>query len=139
MNCQLCQKELERYCEGSLPPDIMIRVKEHLGSCSECNESYRLQLLSDRIFIEEKELQPNPFLVTRIMAGIDGLESNATEGEPIFTRVIRTALLTVSLAAAVFAGILLGNFSAAPDERVPLEMAMMDDAAIESVIMLSNE
>jgi hypothetical protein len=45
------------------------------------------------------------------------------------------------MAAAIFFGIVLGNLSrpATSREKLPVELALIDDATIESVYTLSNE
>jgi len=59
---------------GELPEDIRIQVENHLGICRDCAESYRLNKLAFNVILEEKEIESNPFLVTRIMAGIEELD-----------------------------------------------------------------
>jgi len=73
---------------------------------------------------------------------MEGIESSSEERpvhQPVFMKVLRQAIITASLAAAVFAGVLLGGFTNTSPDRIPAELAMMDDMAIESVSMLSNE
>ncbi len=139
MNCQLCQTELDGYCEGRLPDNIRNQVEKHLGSCVKCAESFRMITLSNRIFKEERELQSNPLLSSRIMAEIENREKFVPEKETVFARVIRPALIMGSMAAAIFTGIVLGNFSGNSQNTIPDELAMIDDSAIESIIMLTNE
>lgn len=141
MNCQLCQKELEAYREGILPRDMKTQVESHLAGCKECTDIYVLQILSDRVIGEEKSLLPDPFLSTRILAGIEKSESPRSETFPVITRVLRPALLTLSLAAAVFLGVIIGNIykPAGMVKIIPVEMALIDDASLESIDILLTE
>ena len=41
-----------------------------------CRRCYKLQILADKVMNQEKELQPDPFLATRVMARIDNLEGS---------------------------------------------------------------
>lgn len=141
MNCQLCQKELDACRDGKLPGDLKIQVESHLKECETCSEIFRLQLLADKVIDREKELQADPFRVTRIMAGIDNLKGSGYEPANPFIRVLKPLLVTASMAAAIFFGIMLGNLSGPVADRmtIPVELALIDDASIESVNILLNE
>jgi len=137
MNCKLCQRELNDYHEGRLPDDRRLKVEDHLGSCKKCASAYQIIRLTDRIIADEKGIQSNPFLSTRVMAAIENLEAPARVPVPVFSRVLKPALVTVSLAAAIFFGVVMGNFTSPVSDSLPIEMAMMNDIEIESVSMLS--
>ena len=143
MNCSLCQKELEAYREGRLPDGIRIQVKLHLENCKECTELYRLENLADKVMNEVKALQSNPFLSTRIMAGIDVLERNRESHKhiPAYQKVLTPFIIGLSVAAAVLIGVVVGNINkpTLPSNAIPVEMSYMNDAAIESVDLLSNQ
>jgi len=142
MNCQLCQKELDAYREGTLPEGIRIQVETHLEECKECAESFRLLSLSVKVMNEEKRLQSNPFLVTRIMAGIEELEQNRESYQyiPVYQKVLKPLLISVSVAAAIFIGVLAGSsyLPAQSPDRLPVEMTYMNDVALESVYLFSQ-
>jgi predicted anti-sigma-YlaC factor YlaD len=142
MNCNLCKEHLEAYLWGNLSEGTKAQVKAHLEICSDCTQVYNLEILSRRVISEEKELKSNPFLSTRVMAGIEALEQTRKTGVtvPLFRRVLKPVLVAVSIAAAVFIGIMAGNKyqpSSRP-ENVPVELTYMDDAALESVNLLAN-
>jgi len=141
MICQLCQKELDAYRDGKLPGDTKIQVESHLKACGTCSGIYRLQLLADKVIDREKELQVDPFRITRIMAGIDNLKGSGYEPANPFIRVLKPVMVTASMAAAIFFGIMLGNLSepVADRDAMPVELALIDDASIESVNILLNE
>ena len=141
MNCQLCQKEMDAYRDGKLSGDMKTLVDSHLEECETCSGIYRLQVLADKVINQEKELQSDPFLATRVMARIDNLEGSGYKPAIVFTRVLKPLLVTVSMAATIFLGIMLGNLSSrvADREKIPVEFALIDDASIESVNILLNE
>ncbi len=141
MDCQLCQKELDAYCEGKLPRDMRVQVDVHLKVCKECSESYRLQILADNVINREKELLSNQFLSTRVMAQIENIENQSSKTIPAYGRVLRMAVISISLAAAIFLGVMMGKIynPAYREKGIPVELALMDDATIESLNMLSNE
>ena len=142
MNCQLCQKELDAYQEGTLPEGIRIQVETHLGECKACAESFQLGSLSKKVMDAEKEIKSNPFLVTRIMACIEELEQNRESYQrvPAYRSVLKPALISVSIAAAIFIGVLVGSIDlpAQSVNKLPVEMTYMNDAALESVDLFSQ-
>lgn len=124
-----------------MPSDMMTQVELHLNKCDSCRSIYNAQLLADRIISFEKETEPDPFLLTRVMARIENLENEGYEKEYIKLGILRPALIAVSLAAAVFLGIMLGGLSrhVAYEDKVPIELALINDASLESVEILSIE
>jgi predicted anti-sigma-YlaC factor YlaD len=141
MNCQLCQKELDAYSGGTLPDDIKTQVEEHLQHCTDCAESYNLQSLAQKIINKEKVISPDPYLTTRIMAQIENPEETVHKTISPITKVLRPALIITSMAASIFFGVMIGNIYK-PSARIvprPVELALIDDVAIEAVNVLSNE
>jgi predicted anti-sigma-YlaC factor YlaD len=140
MNCKLCKKELESYREGRLPEGSRAQVKAHLEDCEDCAESYQMMMLADKVMAEEKSVQSNPFLATRVMAGIEAIEQRQTDRIPLYRKVIKPALVTISLTIAILIGVLVGNVyqSTSQQGNIPVELTYMDDAALESVNLLSN-
>jgi len=142
MNCQLCKKELDAYHEGTLPEGIRIQVETHLVECKACAESFQLVSFANKVMDAEKEMKSNPFLVTRIMAGIEDQEQNRVSYQPVpaYRNVLKSALISVSIAAAIFMGVMVGNIylPTPPANNLPVEMSYMNDAALESVELLSQ-
>lgn len=138
MNCELCKKELDAYLEGRLPEGIRGQVEAHLAGCPGCTESYRLLMVANMVMDEEKVLEPNPFLATRVMAGIEELEQKRV---PVYQKVFKPGLLSVLVAAAVFIGVVTGNiYKPVKDtNKIPVELSYMNDAALESVDVFANQ
>jgi len=132
---------LDAYRNGKLPGDMMTQVESHMEACETCSGIYRLLELAETVINQEKELQPDPFISTRIMARIDNLEDYGYKPATAFIRMLKPVLVTASIAAAIFFGIMLGNLTrpATNKETIPVELALIDDATIESVNILSNE
>jgi len=141
MNCQLCQNLSDAYRGGKLPGDMKTQVKDHLATCKECVESYKIQALADRVINQEKESLSNPFLITRIMAVIENPEIPVYKTIPIYKRVLGPAIITASLVAAIFLGVMMGNIykPAFTLRKIPLELSLIDDTTIESVSFFSIE
>lgn len=141
MNCQICQKESDNYRGGKLSGDLRIQVESHLQQCTECTAIFNAESLTDSIINREKEISPSGDLTDRIM---DRIESHEERGNVIpnpFVRMLQPALIITSVAAAVFIGVMIGNIykPAGTGYSRPVELSLIDDAAIESVNMLSNE
>ena len=141
MNCQLCQKESDAYRDGNLSADMRAQVEAHLGECEKCAESYKLLTLAYRVIKEERELLSNPFLSTRIMTRIENIETSGYKTVSTYNRILRPVIIATSLAAAIFFGVIMGNIykPSSNDEAIPVELALINDATIESVDVLSNE
>ena len=141
MNCHLCRKLSEAYAEGSLSSDTKNQVEAHLIDCEVCREIFRLQVLTDRLIKHEKETVSNPFLATRVMAFIENSEINSYIQAPLFKRFLRPVLITTALAAAILYGIIIGNIyqTAGSESAIPIELALINDASLESITLLSNE
>jgi hypothetical protein len=142
MNCRSCQNELDAYQKGMLPEGTRSQVKSHLGECKECSESFQLVGLANRVMEDEKSMQSNPFLVTRIMANIDQLEQShgAYQTFPFYQKVVKPVLIGFSVAAAIFFGVVMGNLNMQTQAttKLPVEMTYMNDVALESVDVLSQ-
>lgn len=143
MDCKLCQEEIERYLEGSLPEGTKFKVAEHLKECAKCNGEFMFLKLADKVICEEKELESDPFLVTRVMALIENVEQKP--GYYVFSRIfgkaLKPALITVTLTVALLLGIVAGSLNNPVDQliQIPDELSYMDDAFIESLEFYLNE
>ena len=109
MNCQLCQKELDAYREGRLSDDMRTQVEAHLKQCAECAESYRIESLADSVINQEKVINPDNYLTSRIMTRIENPEETGYRTISPFRRILKPALIMTSMAAAIFVGVLIGN------------------------------
>lgn len=141
MNCRICQNEMDAYLKGQLSAEKRSMVETHMGQCRDCAEIYRLSVLANLVISGEKEVSSNPFLVTRVMAGIEN--SDLRDGQitriPMYHHLVRSVIITSSLAAAILIGVLIGNFylPSVPGRQLPAELVYLDDASLESVDMFS--
>lgn len=138
MNCKQCQKEMDASRQGLTTGDMMTQVESHLKMCASCADIYMMYEVAEKVFKAEKETEPDPFIVTRVMASIGKQQYKNETG---LIRIAGPALLSLSAAAAVFIGIIIGNLSlpAGTNEKIPVELALINDASLESVETLSNE
>lgn len=120
---------------------MKIQVEAHLQLCRDCKEFYNLQTIAEEVINLEKAISPDPFLTARIMDRLGLAEDDGLVVISPFMRVFKPALIVATMAAAIFTGVLIGNInqSSAGVLSRPVELSLMDDVAIESVNVLSNE
>lgn len=141
MDCKLCQEKVEAYLGGQLTQDMKIQVESHIETCEECAVLLKIMSLTDGIIGKEKEIEPDPFLTERIMARLELNNNRHLKGSQSITRVLRPALIAVSVAAAIFTGIFIGSINSYPyrGKEIPVELALIDDISMESLGLLSEE
>jgi len=136
MECKDYQADLIGFIQGTLPGERMERVSEHLGNCPECR-SFATYLEGTLAMIAiEKEIEPDPFLATRI----EGILQR-TQLEPIrkgFTfKLIPALAFSLFILAGVAGGFGIGKLiSSAPvsDEIVAGELRMVVDDLMQEPI-----
>lgn len=137
MDCRYCRDKIDEYVEGRLGKDDSIFFEQHLHTCAKCAELLHVQKLSDSIINDEKAVFPDFFLTARIM---NRIENSGRETGSALTGILRPVMAMIAIAAAIFAGVLIGNISKTPEGvRAPVELALMNDAEIESVNVLTAE
>jgi predicted anti-sigma-YlaC factor YlaD len=143
MNCKICQEEIDKYLEGSLPPGSRQQFEQHLEICEECSEKLRILKVADIVISEEKRVESNPFLSARIMAILEGgeLKKSASIFDTVTGRIIKPALIGVVIAISVFLGVGIGNLDNSEYlfRQVPDEITYIDDAEIESLYIYLTE
>lgn len=136
MECSY-RDRIDDYSEGKLGKDEKLSFESHIDSCHECAELVSVQKLADRIIAEEKNSAPGFYLAGRIMSRIEDLERQSGSA---LIRILRPVVISVSMAAAIFAGVLIGDLSSKPViKAVPVELTLMNDIAMESVNVLIGE
>jgi anti-sigma factor RsiW len=143
MNCNSCNNQLEHYLAGKLDEEIRLQIEEHLAICVDCNESLNIIKVVEGVINEEKKIESNPFLSARVMAAIDEMAQTDKDSvfSVIFGRLLKPALITVSLAASLLLGIVSGSLVRPVDhsEQVPEEIAYLNDSYIESLEFFNEE
>jgi anti-sigma factor RsiW len=137
MNCKHYSDRIEDYLGGKLSEEEKLSFDDHLKICPDCTELVRIQKIMEGIISEEKNLSPGFYLTGRIM---DRIKNSGSETKSALIRILKPAVITISIAAAIFAGILIGNFSSLSGSKaIPVELMMMNDVSMESVNLLTNE
>jgi hypothetical protein len=77
------------------------------------------------------------------MAGIEAMEQRTESSEriPAYRKALKPVLVSLSIAAAILAGIFAGSIyqPAKQSKEIPVEMAYINDAALESVDYLATK
>lgn len=137
MDCRYCKDRMDDYMEGKLQKNDEAAFHAHLHTCHECLELYRLQELTEKIIMNERNIVPDYYLTGKIMSKIEGIED---EPDSLLVRILKPAFATISVAAAIMAGVLIGNLpEETADYSVPVELILMNDADMESVNVLAAE
>jgi predicted anti-sigma-YlaC factor YlaD len=143
MNCKSCRNELDEYLGGRLTEKTRKEVEQHLGECSTCSLLLSRLRLADQVIESERNTESNPFLSTRVMAAIDSIEnSRMVKPLPSFAgKFLKPALITISVTAAVFLGILAGNIGRnyLAASQIPEEIVYLNDSDMESVSLYITE
>lgn len=140
MDCKLCERELEAYLKDRLSPGQRSQVEIHLNECESCSQSLFLEKIALEVIQAKKKISPDPSLADKVMGFIND-DSATTDDDKVvfmFPSILRKVAYTISVAAAVYIGIVAGNFYLAEDS-VPAEMSYINDAQIEAVNLFINE
>ncbi len=110
MKCNSVHKQMMAYLDGSADDDSRDRIEAHLKDCSHCSEFLKVLKRSLDQIDEEKLVKPDPYMFTRIMAGLE-------KPQPaISTSKLQVAFQAIAfiaiIAIGIYSGIITGkNFS----------------------------
>lgn len=143
MDCKTCRNELDKYLEGSLTDTMVKAVEQHLIECNTCSSLFSRLKLADQFIESEKKVESNPFLSTRVMAAINSIENRQTvKSMPSYAvRLLKPALITITVTAAIFLGILAGNIgrNSLSASQIPEEIVYLNDSGLESLNLYITE
>ena len=134
MNCKNCHNDLIFYIEGTLPEERIKSVETHLHSCEEC-ASFAAYLTSTlKVIGTEKELNPSPFLYTRIKARLEPKQMEKAKSS--WQKVLQPAFFVMILLLGIYSGIRLGQaFSPGiPQDYITFDIApLMNEMSSEPI------
>lgn len=141
MNCNECQTKITNYPEEKSSPETLRSIKLHLESCADCRAFYAASGWVDAFVANEKRVNVNPFMATRVMAQIE--KQKAVKAHSVFIRSLKpqSLLVAASIVLALFLGVSAGSFyqPATLADQVPEELLYLNDAKMESLTYLMNE
>ena len=109
MKCKSTYKDLIFYIDGELSSQRRKEISRHLESCPECMKLYNELKATLGIVELEKNVEPNPFLATRIKENISKSRNKKSLFAPSFQKIFQPALFSFLMVVGIFAGVMLGN------------------------------
>ena len=106
MNCNEVKNKMIFFLEGSLSDSDCQLTKKHILECNECKlYSSRIENMLE-IINKQKNIEPKPFLYTRLLARIENKEKN----KAIFYRkVLQPIIISAIVLFAIFGGFTIGK------------------------------
>jgi hypothetical protein len=104
MNCKETEKNIIFYIEHQLPPDKQKELEEHLAKCSKCNAKHQFIQKTLQALENEKKLDVNPFISTKIIA-----QTQTKNSKNIFSKILQPVFITSLVIFALFIGYFLAN------------------------------
>ncbi len=142
MKCKKIHSKVIFFLEKELPDSEMIRVKEHLSSCSECTHFVEEMKRTLSIFDEEKSAEVNPFFYTRVKARLQSQEQEVYAGRPVLARILQPLAFSILLIIGIYGGIKLGEpyksavaVNVLSDQQMIPYLNEMDAEPIETFLM----
>ena len=111
MKCKTIHKNLIFLLDGDLPEKEMEQINTHLPGCEECSafaEDLRKTL---GIIEEEKTVESNPFLYTRLKARMESQAEleKIPFWKPVLVKVVQPVFFSLLLIAGVYIGYKIGT------------------------------
>lgn len=132
MECKKCHSQLSDYLEGKLNMQKMQAMAAHLNVCSDCHSFASFLKSTFDIIQEEKQIQPDAFMYSRIMAGIVSIPARGK---------VKNNFLTLRWITAVAAGLvlLIGVFGGLGLGRVLTPSEQPDESELSGFAYLIND
>lgn len=103
MDCKIIADNILFYIDKELDTEFSKQFEEHLNNCAECKLLYQKIEGSYSKIELVKDLKPNPFFYTRLIAKLE--KTKEKRGMQIFVN----ALKPLAVAASIGLGIIIGN------------------------------
>jgi len=146
MKCKKIHKKLIFYIDGDLSSKENKKIEEHLSSCKNCSRLYSEMKSSMEIIQDEKSIETNPYLYTRIKQQLNNINENATK--PIFAiqrlKMLQPIMVSFLIAVGIFIGVSIGNNFPLQENNIAdtqTELNYINDLQQEHVeyFLLNNE
>ena len=111
MKCKKIHKNLIFYIDGDLSSKENKEIEEHLSSCKNCSRLYSEIKSSMGIIQNEKSIETNPYLYTRIKQQLNNINENTTKS--VFAiqqkKLFQPIMVSFLIAVGIFIGVSIGN------------------------------
>lgn len=130
MKCTDLHKDLIFYLDDELTPERKAAVNHHLKGCSKCAAFLKELEASWRIIEREKNVDTNPFLLTRIEARLQEQKHATTAKGWVLVpqRIAQPVFFSLLLVVAIYGGIKLGEspVNVGQDEKIENQLYLDD-------------
>lgn len=110
MDCSYINKNLFAILENTISPAEQSEIDLHINSCSECYRVVHGFRKTMHLIAEDKSMEINPFMSTRILQRIESVRSHhADRKQKVLIHVLQPVAFTFSLLLAVLIGFSLGK------------------------------
>ncbi|MCK5823549.1 MAG: zf-HC2 domain-containing protein [Bacteroidales bacterium] len=146
MKCKKVNKNLIFYIDGDLSLKQNKEIEEHLSHCKKCSMLYNEIKLSLSVIENEKGIETNPYLYTRIKQRLEDINERSTN--PVFAiqqkKLFQPVLVSFLIALGIFIGVSIGNNYPLQENNIadtPSEQYYINDLQQEHVeyFLLNNE
>lgn len=128
-DCQLLHENLFAYAEGELPPNLIQQLDKHINECADCTRIVAEFRSVMDLMDEQKSVALRPFAETRILQAIETwMEKKQNSSTSVIIRVLRPAIISIGVAAALAIGFFIGSDFAGSQSQFS-----QNDAMIEAV------
>lgn len=128
-DCQLLHENLFAYAEKELPPNLIQQLDKHISECADCSRIVAEFRSVMGLMDEQKSIELRPFTETRILEGIETwMEKRQNSAASVMIRVLRPAIISFGVAAALAIGFFIGS-----DYADSHSQFSQNDAMIEAV------
>jgi Putative zinc-finger len=132
MKCRIPDRDLFLYAENSLSAEAKDQIEAHLAECSECTQFLSFLKESMKVVKKDKEINPNPFLFTRILSRIENEKEEPGYSKKMVPAFVFSFLLVAGILGGVFMGSLYsGNSNYSNDLQE--EVSYFNDIRQESI------
>lgn len=132
MKCKIPDRNFILYAEGSLTAEAKDQIESHLAECSECTQFLSFLEESMNVIQKDKEINPNPFLITRILSGIENEKAEPEYSKKLVPAFVFSFILVAGILGGVFMGSLYsGNSNYSNDLQE--EVSYFNDIRQESI------
>jgi predicted anti-sigma-YlaC factor YlaD len=130
MKCKDYPNNLISLIKGELSREEEVRIREHLNGCGECQSFVEYLSATLDVIKIEKQIEPDPFLSTRI----EGILQTASSRESLLipkTRLVTALSFSLFILAGAMGGIGVGKLispaSSAENDVAKEILLMVDD------------
>lgn len=147
MNCKQINNKLIFFIEKSLPDNEIQEIETHIENCDSCKQLFAILKSSLKVIDEEKKVNTNQFLYTRVMQQIENRKKQSSFApQLLLKKVLQPAFYGAILVVGIGFGVTLGNMvtnqsnnTLANNDMEEIFFNDFDQEPIETFLLNDNE